>query len=87
MPKRTIDYPIHLNMLVADDGTKEELIAISYFRNGSDEFGPVVRDFIQDGLIRFRASLSERDKARFREILENVKLTRSMRGQTSSQKG
>ena len=79
MPKMTKDFPVHLNMLVRDDGTKEELIAIAYFRDGSDEFGPVGRDFLRDGIERFKASLSERDRQRLREILANVKVARTMK--------
>lgn len=79
MPKLGLEFTVHLNMMVRDDGTRETLKAIAYFRDGSEEFSVVARDFIAEGIERYKASLSPRDRSRLAEILENVKVTEAMK--------
>jgi hypothetical protein len=79
MAKRQQILTVHLNMLVPNDGTLETLRAIAYFRGESGEFAAPARDFLIQGIERFRAGLSDRDKARFAEILHNVKVTEELR--------
>lgn len=79
MPKLGQVYTVHLNLLVPDDGTREVLIAMSYFRYASGEFGAVARDLLTEGIERFRASLSPKDKAAFAEIENNVKAAEALK--------
>lgn len=60
---------------------KEELIAIAYFRGDAGKASGVVRDLLRQGIARFRENLSDQDLARFEEILENVRLSESLRDQ------
>lgn len=78
MPKMTVDYPKRMNIL-APEGMRERLIAISYFRGDAGEFSEVARDFVEAGIQAFERGLSEKDKRRYREILENVEVARAMK--------
>ena len=50
------------------------LIAISYFRGEAGRYAGTARDFIQRGIDEFLQGLNERERRRFNEILENVKI-------------
>lgn len=73
MPKRTTDFPEQINIL-APEGVTNMLIAISYFRGEAGRYAAPARDFIQRGIDEFVQSLNERERRRFNEILENVKI-------------
>lgn len=73
MPKRTTDFPEQINIL-APEGVTNMLIAISYFRGEAGRYAGPARDFIQRGVDEFMQSLNERERRRFNEILENVKI-------------
>ena len=73
MPKRTTDFPEQINIL-APEGVTNTLIAISYFRGEAGRYAGPARDFIQRGIDEFVQSLNERERRRFNEILENVKI-------------
>ena len=73
MPKLKADYPVTCNLLLPDDGTKEVLVAISFYRGERGSFAGPARDFLRDGCDRFQASLTGRERARFLEILETVR--------------
>lgn len=73
MPKRTTDFPEQINIL-APEGVTNMLIAISYFRGEAGRYAGPARDFIQRGIDEFMQSLNERERRRFNEILENVKI-------------
>lgn len=74
MPKRTTDFPEQINILT-EAGVTEMLIAISYFRGEAGRYAGPARDFIRRGIDEFTGGLSDRDRRRFNEILENVRLT------------
>jgi uncharacterized membrane protein len=88
MPKRNVDFPVHLNTLQRE-GVREKLKAISYYRGDSGDFGVVARDFIEAGIVAFETSLSERERKRYAEILANVRVSITLResGRRSSQAG
>lgn len=73
MPKRTTDFPEQINIL-APEGVTNMLIAISYFRGEAGRYAGPARDFIQRGIDEFLQGLNERERRRFNEILENVKI-------------
>lgn len=73
MPKRTTDFPEQINIL-APEGVTDMLVAISYFRGEAGRYAGPARDFIQRGVDEFLQSLNERERRRFNEILENVKI-------------
>ena len=75
MPKLQKDFPEQLNMLVGR-GTVEQLIAVAYFRGEGGQYAGPARDFIARGLREFVASLDAKERARFEEILGNVKVQR-----------
>lgn len=80
MPKSTIEFPVHLNTLQRE-GVREKLRAISYFRGDSGDFGAVARDFIEAGIVAFEAGLSPSERRRYGEILENVRVTVTLRSE------
>ena len=77
MPKLHADYTVPLNILLGQDGTKEILIAVAYYRGQGGRFAGPARDFLRDGCERFAAGLSPKERARFDEILANVKFISS----------
>jgi hypothetical protein len=77
MPKKRTDYPEQINILTVK-GTTENLIAISYYRGDKGYYAGPAKDFIADGIKRFIESLTPKERKRFDEILENVRI---MKGQ------
>jgi hypothetical protein len=70
--KKKKNYTDQLNFL-ASDGTRNLLIAIAYLRGDRlGRYAPVAKDFIEEGIQKFREGLTERDKKAFNEILANV---------------
>lgn len=75
MPKKTIDFADQVNFL-APAGTLDRLIAVAYMRGEGRKFASSARDFIERGLLEYVAGLSDKDRKRYNEILQNVKITR-----------
>jgi hypothetical protein len=75
MPKRTKDFPEQLNFL-AGRGVTEQLLAVAYFRGEGATYAGPARDFVATGYRLFLASLDEKERKRFDEILANVKISR-----------
>ena len=83
MPKLYSAYPVPLNILMADDGTKEALRAVAYFRGEAGHHAGPARDFIRFGLDAWVSGLSTRDRARYDEILANVRAASAMKAPSS----
>lgn len=79
MPKRTIDFNVPVNVLIRDDGTKEALIAIAYFRGEGSSFAGPVRDALATYVREWIARLTPSERKRFDEILASVKTSEAMR--------
>ena len=79
MPKLTVDFSVPVNVLIRDDGTKEMLLAIAFFRGEGGAFAGPVRDALTAYCYDFQANLPEKDRKRFGEILESVKVTEAYR--------
>jgi hypothetical protein len=79
MPKLTVDFSIPLNILARDDGTKEALVAIAYFRGEGGSFAGPARDALASFVRSFRSGLPEADAKRYDEILATVRETEAQR--------
>lgn len=79
MPKRTIDFVDQVNFL-APAGTLDRLIAVAYYRGEGRKFASSARDFMERGLREFVAGLSDKERKRYEEILQNVRITRNSSG-------
>lgn len=73
MPKMQINYTDQINFL-APNGTMSLLRAISYYRGSRGFYADPARDFMDRGIREFVEGLSPKDRKRFDEILENVKI-------------
>ena len=80
MPKKTKDYPEQINIL-ARSGTTVYLKAVSYFQGRGGHYADPARDFIQNGITRWRESLSPSERKRFESICETVKASEAIRHQ------
>lgn len=78
MPKLTVDFSVPINVLIRDDGTKEQLIAIAYLRGEGSSYAGPVRDALARYVSAFVGGLSPADRKRFDEILSNVRTTMAM---------
>lgn len=76
MPKKKTDFPEHINLLLLE-GTTELLVAISFFRGEAGSYAGPARDYIFQGVQRFKSGLSDADRKRFEQILANVQTRRS----------
>ena len=83
MPKKSLIYTIPCNLLLADDGTRENLEAIAYQIGRRGRLGEGAREAISRGIAAYIASLSPTDKRAYQEILDSVqaraKLARQMK--------
>lgn len=79
MPKKTVDFSQKINVLIRDDGTKESLIAIAYYRGEGASFAGPVRDALARYVREFVAALSPSERKRYDEILASVKTTNAMK--------
>ena len=75
MPKLQKDFPEQLNFLVGR-GTTEQLLAVAYYRGEGGQYAGPARDFIARGVREFIGSLDEKERKRFDEVLENVRIMR-----------
>ena len=73
MPKTDLVYAEQINFLTVR-GTQARLRAIAYFRGEGGKFASPARDFIDRGIREFIESLSDKDRKRFDEILQNVEI-------------
>lgn len=78
MAKKKLLYHVPLSVLLADDGTKEALVAIAYYRGEGRNYAGPVRDGLAEYVKNFQAGLSPANKKAFNEILDQVKLTMKM---------
>lgn len=79
MSKGKLKYHVPLNLLIEDDGTKQALIAINYFRGNGGSYAEPSRDALREYVQRFRDGLSESQRKQFDEILATVKTTEAYR--------
>lgn len=78
MPKTDLIYKEQCNFLNVA-GTIRKLVAISYYKGGKGRYADPARNFIADGIRRFEEGLSEKDKKRYLEILDNLNLADSLK--------
>ena len=86
MPKLHAEFTAPLNLLV-QPAMKQMLIAVAYFRGEGGSFAGPARDFIRAGMDQWLAGLSAKDRARFEEIMESVRVADSYRKDPGSPKG
>ena len=79
MPKTKVIYNVPCNVLLANDGTREKLIALSYYRGSKGEYAPGVREALEAGLDQILAGFSPSEKKIFDEILQSVKTQEGIR--------
>ena len=73
MPKTTLIFKVPCNILRADDGTMELLVAISFHRGEGGRYAGPARDGIGRFVRDYRASLTDRERRAFDGILETVR--------------
>lgn len=78
MPKKTIDFTDKF-IVLCRPGTRDHLVAISYFRGEAGTYAGPARDMIARGIREFLERLTDADRKRFEEILQNVKIIRNSR--------
>lgn len=86
MPKKIVEYSVPLNILIRDDGTKEALIAIAYYRGMRGRrraFAGPAREALGRYVKEFEAGLSETERRRYKEILQSVKSNRALQEEIS----
>lgn len=74
MPKLVSTYTDQINFLTIT-GTGDMLRAISYYRGSRGRLADPARDFIDAGIRNFVDGLDKKERARFEDILSNVKIT------------
>ena len=79
MPKTDLIFKVPCNILLADDGTMELLVTISFHRGEGGRYAGPARDGIGQFVRAYRAGLSEREKKTFDGILETVRTTARMK--------
>lgn len=84
MPKKTKDFVVPINVLIRDDGTRQLLIAIAYFRGEGGSYAGPVRDALGEYTRKFMASLTPAERRRFDEIHGNVTTTEAYRKQVAA---
>ncbi len=78
MPKKGQDFTEQITVLLRDDGTKEALTAIAYFRGDGGSYAGPVRDACASYVREWLARLTPAERKRFDEILGNVRVKRNM---------
>ncbi len=78
MPKTDLIYKEQCNFLNVA-GTIRKLVAISYYKGGKGRYADPARNFITDGIRRFEEGLSEKDRKRYLEILDNLNLADNLK--------
>lgn len=79
MPKTKLIFKVPCNILLADDGTMEMLLAISFHRGEGGAYAGPARDGIGRFVRDYRMGLSERERKTFDGILETVRTTSAMK--------
>lgn len=78
MPKLHADFTAPLNLLVGP-AMKQMLVAAAFYRGEKGSFAAPTRDYIQAGMDAWLATLTTKERARFDEILANVKVSDAYR--------
>ena len=78
MPKSSKEFTEQVTVLLRDDGTKETLTAIAYYRGEGGSYAGPVRDACASYVREWLARLTPAERRRFDEILDNVKVKRNM---------
>lgn len=73
MPKLNLVYTNQINFLTVE-GTADMLKAISYYQGSMGHLADPARNFIDRGIREFIESLDAKERRRFDEILENVRI-------------
>lgn len=73
MPKKRKDFPGQLSLNVADD-LRVKLIALGYLQGSGGEYAAPARNILTEGVERVIRNMDEHQRARFDEILTNVRL-------------
>jgi hypothetical protein len=79
MPKLTVDFSVPINVLIRDDGTKQALVAIAFYRGEAGSYAGPVREALAKYAREFRAGLGEAEAKRYDEILANVQTSDAYR--------
>jgi len=74
MPKKGQDIEIAVSIFLRNDGTKEMLTAIAYYRGEGGSYAGPVRDACASYVREWLARLTPAERRRFDEILDNVKV-------------
>lgn len=78
MPKKGSDFNQQITVLLRDDGTKQILTAIAYFRGDGGSYAGPVRDACASYVREWLAKLTPAERKRFDDILDNVKVKAAM---------
>lgn len=78
MPKTELIYAEQINLL-AIKGTHVKLRAISYHKGGKGRYADPARNFIAEGIKRFEEGLTDRERKRYQEILDNLTMADSLK--------
>lgn len=78
MPKKGKDKTEQITVLLNDDGTKEALTAIAYYRGDGGSYAGPVRDACAFYVREWLARLTPAERKRYNEILDNVRVKRNM---------
>ena len=82
MPKLNKDFPAQLSISTTDE-SKICLIAIGYMTGNGGEYATTSRNFLDQGIRDYLAKLDPKERARWEEILANVRIqyTRRLPGE------
>lgn len=78
MPKTQLVYKEQCNFLNVE-GTIKKLVAISYHKGGKGRYADPARNFIAEGIKRFEEGLTDRERKRYMEILDNLTMADSLK--------
>lgn len=73
MPKLELIFVDQVSVLTLA-GTLDQIKAIAYYRGDRGHYAPALRDFIDKGIRDFYEALSPKERARYDEILANVRV-------------
>jgi hypothetical protein len=78
MPKLIVTYPVNLNAKVTSD-MMTSLQAIAHHRGDRGRYAGVVRDLLQRGIHAYVSGLSERERADYKQIFDNLRAPDALR--------
>ena len=78
MPKTHSEFPNRLFFNCSDE-LHTRIVALAYLRGAGGSYASLARNFIMIGLREAEEAMTERERADYREILENVKATEEIK--------